>query len=425
MVDEMNDIYIIKINPSHKLLRFKLAWHGKVLKDNLIKYKILIIFILLLLAPTVQALINIITLPAKEIVNINPTVRNYFLSILGYQTIAIIWFYLQSIAFKEQPWQRYLESLPLTRNQLIYVDFNLLLITNLLIWAPLFVATYIALSKNSFTASEIIILIEHLTETMLLIICLQVISKKTRFAKIGYLLILNGLLFISCQANNYIIQSSIFLIFIITSCRLLQTCYDQPSTTRFNKFKIKNKENLWRFKFNKVYWPVIRVEAKQLIFNNVVQLVQLAITMAIICISVFVFSKYAAQNPSFYHITFCLNLLGTISLSHLFAKLDIQRKLYGGDLISLPRSGLSIFYSDYIFVGLLQFIFFMILSAIIYLNTNIKISLLIIGFITTMFFLASTYYPQVTYKKYGTIISFLIMAIFVFANYILVNYLNG
>lgn len=426
MAYKMNNIPTIKINLSHKLLGLKLVWHGILLKDILIKYKILIIFVLLLLAPNIHGLINFIILPVKEIVNKNHTVLNYFLSILGYQAIAIIWFYLQSTAFKRQSWQNYIDSLPLTRNQLIYVDFNLLLITNLVIWSPLFIATYIALSHNNHTANEIVVLVEHLASIMLLIINLQLISKKDQYSKISYILILNGLLLICCQVNNYIIQSSIFLLFIIISYYLLQRCYDPQSKTCFNKIIIKKNEKLLKIlDFNIILLPVVRVESKQLILDNAVQLLQFVIIMSIICVVIFYFSKYSSQTPNFYFITFSLNLLGTISLSHLFAKLDIQRKSYQSYLKSLPQSRYSVFYSHYIFVGLLQFIFFIILSAIIYINTSINFNLLALEFILAMLFLASTYYPQITYKKYGTIVSFLMLTIFVCANYILVNYMNG
>jgi len=79
----MNNVYLAKVDPLHKLLGFKLAWHGKVMKDVLIKYKLLIIFLLLLLAPSFHSLVYIISLPAKAIVSKETSLLNYFQSILS------------------------------------------------------------------------------------------------------------------------------------------------------------------------------------------------------------------------------------------------------------------------------------------------------------------------------------------------------
>ena len=71
---DMNDFHLGGIRSLPKLLKFQLAWHASVMKDILIKYKILAIFILLLIAPTIHALINFISLPAMAIVANNPAI---------------------------------------------------------------------------------------------------------------------------------------------------------------------------------------------------------------------------------------------------------------------------------------------------------------------------------------------------------------
>jgi len=85
--------------------------------------------------------------------------------------------------------------------------------------------------------------------------------------------------------------------------------------------------------------------------------------------------------------------VGAVVFSDLFAKLDIQRKSYQSYLISLPLSKWTIFYNDYLFVELLQTIFFITLYTIVYLNGSFNGHLLLLEFFISMLFLACAYYP--------------------------------
>lgn len=123
--------------------------------------------------------------------------------------------------------------------------------------------------------------------------------------------------------------------------------------------------------------------------------------------------------------SFLFRFIGFASLSQLFSKFDIQRKLYRSYLISLPLSKWTIFYNDYAFVGTLQTVFFIVLYTIVYLSVHFNIFYLMLEFMVSMLFLSCTYYPQVTYKRYGTIISLLIMTLFSWANYFLIDNIRG
>lgn len=416
----MSNVFLGKINPPHKLLEFKLIWHGKVMKDILIKYKLFIILLLLLLAPTFHSMINIISLPAKAIIGKEATISTYFFSILGYQVIALIWFYLQSPAFMNQPWKDYIDSLPLNKNKLMYVDVGLLTITNFMIWLPLFIASYMAIKENVFSFVGALTLIERLLCAILLTTGLQIVCMRNSLLSVNYILILNVILLLNFNFTNFVIQNIFFILYVLISYQLIQSCYNNPSLIKYISFFKRSSKNS-KSEFHIINCPIARVEASQLIKDSAIQFIQSAIIIQVIFFLAFIFSKYGSENKNFYFCISCLTLLGSLSLSNLFSRLHIQRELYLDYLRSLPLSRWKLFYANYAFVWSLQLLFLIVLYSIVFLSVHLNISFLILEFLITSIFLASTYYPQVTYKRYGMIISLLATAFFLSVNYFLIK----
>lgn len=413
----MNNIKLFRVNPLYNLLKFKLSWHEKVVKDILIKYKILIIFILLLITPSLHALVDIIISPATAVVSQNSSLRSIFQSLILYQVIGFIWFYLQSSAFNNQPAQNYINALPLSKRDFLLIDLFMLFIADLLIWCPLFVAIY--KNINWINSTELFILAEKVICIFFMVLNLQITCLRKNTSKIAHLLFLNILLIFSFKQQNYFYESILFIIYSFSSLIFIRLCYNEPTVSKiiyFNKItKNKNKQ------FFKIRYPLVRIISKQIIMDNPMQFAQSVVMLTAILILVFFFSKYGIKNNNFSFVVSCLTLLSSLVLSHLFAKIDIERKLYKEYLTTLPISKLKIFYNDYLFVGAIQTLFFIFLYIIIFMNTSFLKYKPISVFIISLLFLAFTYYPQVNYKKYGTIISLILMVIFMWTNYFLIK----
>ncbi len=143
------------------MLKFNLQWYGRAMRDILFRYKILTLFCILLICPTLASLINLFTLPLKSLF-LYPVTNVMALcgSLFFYQVFAVIWISMLYIILFKQPWQKYLVTLPLSSSQKKLIDVSLLLFVDIIMWIPLLLASIASIFESSFSLYSILLIMD-------------------------------------------------------------------------------------------------------------------------------------------------------------------------------------------------------------------------------------------------------------------------
>lgn len=409
-----------KVLPSLALVRFNLAWHTHVMKDILLRYKILILFIVLMLAPTLTALKSIVLFLTINLVAVHSEYYGYFISLMAYQAFGLLWFLVQQAAFANQPWHGYLLCLPLTKKQISISEILILLIIDIVLWLPLLVASCFELALNINNESNSSLIIAKTLANIILILLIQSAYKRKKYILFLWVVICDVVLIYLNNVSHTILQISATILIMITLMLAINWAFDIKLKIKESSiFCFNNKKR--KITINKSFLPFMNIQVKNLIASNFAHLILPLLFLLISSLLVFAFVRNYPENKNLYFIISILTLMNGLAVSNLFSRFHIQRIQYQSYFASLPISKIKLFYYDFLVASLVLAVFNLapILMTVIMTAANYKTLLII--FFNPIIFLAFTYFPQIKYKRYGMFISLLFMFSYVWINYLLLN----
>lgn len=408
------------VNPVTALLNFNIVWYGQVMKFILLRYKILILFILLLLAPTLSSLMYIVAFPAKNLVSLHTNYMAVIASLMAYQGLGLMWVLLQQSVFSKQPWDKYLSSLPVTKNQKILSETIMLALVNFVIWIPLLLAGFFEIIKNNSDFVSFVLIIEKIIINMFLILLVQLAWRKHKYTILSLVFFADASLVLQeIFANNF--EKLIFISFLISaSFILINLCFRDQKTVKNPNNNAQLSIVSYPSYFNSTM-PFVKIQLINLLKNNAGQLIIPIVGLLIVLILSILCANYSdTSSTASFIISSCMMVNGLI-LSNIFARINTQRKRFSNYLTSLPISRTEIFVSDMILLSLA-----LVTCNLVILLSTMKstFAVSIISLLTPIFLLSVTYFPQIKYKRYGFFISMMITPIFIWVNYLLFNYIN-
>jgi len=390
------------------LLRLTTQWYSHVMKDVLLRYKILFIFIVALLAPTVKVLSTVITTPAKILLFLSDTnTLTFAICLLSMHVFSLIWVMLHKLVIAERPWDKYLSSLHITNMETMLVDCSMLLLFDVMIWVPIVYVCILYL----FQTANFIILCQTivLMESMILI---QIAFLKQKYHMILILFLLDMILI---SLHDTQLWYGIFIILLMPLIYfLLKKCYQQD----FFKSILSKSEPKKRNKLTIFYssWPLFYLLIKRLMENKS-QLWLVIFPCIVVLFIPFVMLIYANETSNFARITTASMIVNSLLISNLYKCTQINWKEYASYTLSLPVSFYTFFCTSLsigvIFLAIINVIFLFLAS--FFVNKNLLLQLLM-GLFLSQFSLITMYFPQVKCERYGLFLSFLLMCLFIFAS---------
>jgi hypothetical protein len=403
--------------PTLKLLNFNITWHAKVMKDTLIRYKIFVLFAILALAPTLSGAEYIITLPTRSLLSPTASSSQYIITLYAYLMIAMAWIALQRNILSYQPWDKYLTSLPLTYLQKSIYEGATLFVSDYLIWIPLLLAAYLEINSQSFEVFGMMMVIEKCITYVTFIVLLQLAYKMKQHRILILALALElPILYMAkmFQPNG----AAVLLIFAnVLSITLIPACFKATIKSLKSPTTKYSQEEADYHNFTSLL-VFTRIQVKNL-WSIKSELIFILIPLAAVDLVSFGFIKYTQDNNSITVILLSLMLTNALILSNVFVRLSTQRNKLLPYFSSLPISMQSIFVSDFTVTGLSLIIANLpiFITANYIMGTKVTPSQLTYGFTAPIIFLAMTYIPQLRFKKYGFVISLLIMSFFIEFSY--------
>jgi hypothetical protein len=173
----------------HKLTRFSMSWHSEVMKDVLLRYKILFLLVALLLAPTVESLIYVLTFPVTSLVSLNADMIAVTVSLLVFQGAGWLWLVLKETIFFTQPWANYMLSLPIQHKDKLRHDAIVLFATDFPLWLPLLLATSLNMYACRNEGYHMLLILGKCVLNMALLLTLQMAYKNRQLKVLGMVLL--------------------------------------------------------------------------------------------------------------------------------------------------------------------------------------------------------------------------------------------
>jgi hypothetical protein len=405
------------LKPTLKLLNFNVTWHAQVMKDTLIRYKIFVLFAILTIAPTISGLEYILTLPTKSLLAPSAKISQYIIALFAYLSIAMAWLALQKNIISNQPWDKYLSTLPLRKFQKSIYEGTTLFIADYFIWIPLFLAAYLEIASQHLNTFGLGLVIEKCLTYITLIVLLQLAYKTQQFKVFILALLLESPILLIAKISEPSVAATILTFAMILPILLMPTCFrttsqSLKSLTTSNIFEKENAKN-----FSSLFiFPLIQIKN---LWDIKSELIFILIPLLMVYLISFGFLKYGQDNNLLTTIILSLMLVNAIILSNVFVRLFKQRNQLLPYFSSLPISKWGIFINDIIVIGLSLMIANLPILIIehYFLGNKATPPQLAYGISAPLLFLAMTYMPQLRFKKYGFIISLIIMSFFIGCGY--------
>lgn len=425
MINNMSVVVNIKkTTPSVALLNFNLMWHGQVMKNILLRYKIFFLFIILILAPTLSSLEFIVTSPTKNLISTHANSLAIIVSLMVYQGLGLIWILLQQSVFSNQPWDKYLISLPITKKEKAISEIFMLIIADTVIWVPLLLSGYLEIIKNHSDYSNSFLIIAKCIINIMLILLMQLAWRKAKYKILISVLVIDIVfIFLSAIPFNGIKLIVVMTLFVVALFQV-NSCFGEEYKERVRSYYNKKLENnIYTQKIGTIF-PFEKIQIANLILENSSQIIIPAASIILIFVLSIMFVKYGEKNSNLLLILSSCMLINGLILCNLFARLDTQRNLFLSYLCSLPIAKVKLFKSDMVLLGAIL-IGINLSSLLIALRFSLGKNYFfefIITFLTPIIFLSATYYPQIRYKKYGFFVSLIVMLLFILVNYLLLSF---
>lgn len=416
-IDLLNKSQNIKIIVH--LLRFNFQWHAHILKDILFRYKIFIIFIALLVSPTIYSLVTLVSSPLKAIFSDSMASNlSIGLSLIGYQLASLSWVILHKVFFAKSSWGKYLSSLNITFWQKIIIDTVALLMINVVLFLPLVITFVLALVHTQGIKFEYSLLFSKLFFTVTTLLLLQSLFLNKKYKSMFNLIILDGLFLLVEEQVNHALQAALILVLAGVAVILMIFSYRnhvakvKKVVCKFDKIKLVNIEQ--SFSFHKI-------QIKNII-GNVSQLTML--TLILIFTNAF-FMYFIITGGSDQHFQLLISLamlMNALILCNLFRWLDEQWSSYSFYVMSLPITTAKLFFNQFLILTapvLILNIFIFSIDEI--LNSGQSYYKNIYSILISILFLIVSYYPQIRFKRYGFFVSLLLSVAFFYINFLIVS----
>jgi hypothetical protein len=386
------------------LIRQTLVWHSQIMRNILMRYKILIVFFILVISPTITTLVQLITLPAKILLIPNLAgSKQLFFILLSYQAIGLMWAAIHNNLLFRQAWDKFLLTLPLSHHQIIARQIVVLFAVNSLIWLPFVIFVGCELLKTKEQGLVILIFL-RLVLTFQIILLIQAAWINKKYLILSPILVINMLYCLQIYLSS--LAQTILLIALITSVIVLQLLIRPCNFGRVTKQD--NIRNIFAPVFNFVP-AFIKLQWKNLLFENPSQLIIMTTFLIINLIVSFLFIKHTAN----WFLSNVFMLITVLILSNLYEKIRSQRIKLNYYLDSLAFSNFYFFKADSCAIGSIALIANMpiLFFAIHYEKIN-YFSQWTILLLLPILFLLTTYYFQTQFKRYGFFVSFVLMILF-------------
>lgn len=414
-----------KADAGSLLLRFSMKWHGQVMKDTLIRYKILLFFLAAIIAPSFTSLMNIIVWPVKGLVIAHPGIFNIFISLLAYQLLALIWIAVHQRVFVKQPWEKYLLSLQLTDKQKIYSDIAMLLMSDLLICIPIILAGGIEGVKSYPSFINLILIVQKLLLNISLILFIQLIWIKQRYILFLSVLLLDSVAICQSLINEPGIQSIITFGILFFTLTQFIICYKKPKKRRLQEIKTIPIHHNAEEKSYVKNMPFVRIQVKNMFMDNYAQASMSAMVILLTTVFSLFVLIYGKDSPVLLLIILAIMFINSFTVSNLFVKLYEKRNTYTYYLFSLPMTRITIFKNDLLILGpILLFSNMLILLFTIYTGLTAQLTQFSVAVLGSIIFLIISYFPQIKFKHYGQFISLILMIVFITIIYFSAGLLN-
>jgi len=401
------------------LLKFNLQWYGRVMRDILFRYKILALFCILLLCPTLTSLFNLLSLPLKSLFLYPVTnVMSLCSSLFFYQILGVIWISIQYIALFKQPWQKYLVTLQLSNSQKKLIDVSLLLFVDSIMWIPLLLASIKSISESPFLSYSILLIIAKCIVFIGITLLAQISLIKSKHYIWMAFLIIDLFIIFSAISCSQLSQLMLMVILISVIYILISSCYEN----QIPKSGVEKREFsvcISRVNYKKSA-PMLRIQIKNLIerSSQLTILFSVMLVTSLIAIMLMVYGKTNPLLPFFLSITMLIN---SLSSSNLFKGVHTQWEDFSGYLTSLPISKILLFKNILIIASSIAILFNMIIIFLAaFLWENDLVAKVITAFLLAIVFLAASYIPQIKFRRFGFFVSFCLMFVFLYIDYLLI-----
>ena len=367
----------------------------------------MLIFIILLVAPSINAIKFIVLLPAKQLLTPSATLYQIALWWGLYQLISVFWVELSFRQIYRKPWSVYLSSLPIKSKVFTLTEIFNLFFANIIILIPLFFTFIDTLATGHLLTSlvqlEKILL---LVGTMLIIQYTWLNSKKIFVIT----LLLTNLLVLLSFSIDSIISQQVVITIVITSM-IFSFYYFDLVGVNYKKVSVKGQYFYEQPSFKFVMSPLIKI---QVINHKTAIQYRKIILIVLSCIYTIIMFNFSNLSLLLFIAAFIM-LANSFVLSGLYSKFDDGRHKYSHSLKALPFKYFSWLKADYLILSKIL-ICFNLFYLLVCSENFMWQSMLALGL--SHIYLLIMYFPQVKFKKNGSLISLILMPVFVYINYL-------
>jgi hypothetical protein len=397
-------------------VKFNLQWYGRVMRDVLFRYKLLAVFIILLVCPTLASILNLLTFPLKSLFSYPVTnVKSMCAALFFYQVVSIIWISIQSIVLFKQPWQKYLDTLQFSNTQKKIIDVSLLLFVDIILCIPLFLAAAKSITESSHS---ILLIIIKLIAFIFMTLLTQISWIKSKYDIWLAVLMVNLLIIYSSVSFSELSQSVLVVLLVPVTYLLINNCYESKPIKSTHEKKLLTV-SMNRVNYKKSF-PILRTLIKNLI-DHASQLTILFSAMLVISLLAMALTIYGETNP---HLGFFLSimmLINSLSASNIFNRVNTQWEEHSSYLSSLPMSKIILFKNNLLIASSITIFFNMIIIVVAeFIAGNFLATKIMMAFPLTIVFLVFAYIPQIKFRTYGFFVSLFLMFGFMYFDYLLI-----
>lgn len=401
------------------LLNFNLHWHAHVMKNILLRYKILVLFLLFTLFPSFNAIAGFLSLLTQGLISSNASKINIFFSFICFQCLALAWLSINQQVFFKRPWDNYLSSLPLTTQQKTLSQIALLLLINIFIAVPVIIAAIVNIINIS-SPLQTVLIIEKTLIMIILMVLTQLCFINKIFKPIITILVIDVLIPLQYQLGSGLNQC--IFIFLTINAAVFQFSFFLQHTLVLRKDKKIRHNKMDKATVNKLLFPLARIQLNNLL-KNLFDLGLLCAPLSLsFLFSVFILSSHP-ERSSLLFIFSIIMLVNALAVSGLFSKFSIQRKQFSSYFKTLAISDAYLFISDCL-VACPILVFWNCLTFVLMTPSfsTQHLSLFSLYLLSSLLLLLMTYFPQTKFKHYGFLMSLMLAPLFGWANYFV--YLN-
>jgi hypothetical protein len=375
----------------------------------------------MMLAPTMKVLFGVITAPAMVLLSPLDSNSAVFIScLIGMQLFGLLWVMLHQFVVSERPWDKYLSSLHISSFHKMIVDVVMLLVFDAIIWVPIIFVYVLQLFQGHTSKVGMVVLLCQSIVLIESVVLAQVSFLKCRVSVLYYILVIDFIIIVVSQTINPILQLIVSISLISILSILALKCYKVLNKNDGILKVIKIKDKNYSYNSPSLFRLLLLGQ-----LENTSKLSMIFIPPIITIFTAVAMLPHASDIAGFPVIISMFMLVNTLSISNLFKRMHMSWEAYSGYTNSLPISKVSLFCACLLvcmsFVLVCNAAIFV--AAGFYVDGHVFIKLFV-GFLLSLIYLIAAYLPQVEARRYGLLMSFILMFLFAYADYILINLLG-